>query len=62
MEMNSLTWLVPLFTYRDPEVRTAGLTIALILSTKLRGRELLTRHLHQVAGGIWGAAFRYTEA
>ncbi|CAG0881124.1 unnamed protein product [Darwinula stevensoni] len=58
-EMNSLTWLVPLFTYRDPEVRTAGLTIALILSMKLRGRELLTRHLHQVAGGIWGAAFSF---
>ncbi|XP_076347162.1 LOW QUALITY PROTEIN: rotatin homolog anastral spindle 3 [Tachypleus tridentatus] len=54
-----LMWLLPLWTDRDPEVRTAGLGIASCLTVSLRGCHLLGEQLRQVSGGIWGAALSF---
>ncbi|XP_078608166.1 rotatin-like isoform X2 [Branchiostoma floridae x Branchiostoma japonicum] len=51
-----LDWLVPLWAYRDPEVRAAGLGIAVLLSGSEEGRIALTTGCQQVTGGIWGTS------
>ncbi|XP_013417729.1 rotatin-like [Lingula anatina] len=50
-------WLIPLWTYRDPEVRAAGLGIAVALTSTEAGRITMTTHCQQLIGGVWGAAF-----
>ncbi|XP_078688146.1 rotatin-like isoform X1 [Branchiostoma floridae x Branchiostoma belcheri] len=55
-ESAGLDWLVPLWAYRDPEVRAAGLGIAVLLSGSEEGRIALTTGCQQVTGGIWGTS------
>ncbi|KAL3860206.1 hypothetical protein ACJMK2_010362 [Sinanodonta woodiana] len=52
-----LNWMLTLWTYRDPEVRTAGLGIAVTLTSTVPGRILVTSNCKHIPGGIWGAAF-----
>ncbi|KAK3610373.1 hypothetical protein CHS0354_008649 [Potamilus streckersoni] len=52
-----LNWMLTLWTYRDPEVRTAGLGIAVALTSTVPGRILVTSNCKHIPGGIWGAAF-----
>lgn len=50
-------WLTPLWTYRDTEVRAAGVGIAVALTTTEAGRITMTTQCQHITGGIWGAAF-----
>ena len=50
-------WLVPLWTYRDTDVRAAGMGITAALARSTSGREALTEHCGHLAGGIWATAF-----
>ncbi|XP_053402565.1 rotatin-like [Mercenaria mercenaria] len=52
-----LDWMLTLWAYRDAEVRTAGLGIAVTLSATEEGRLLLTANCKHIPGGIWAAAF-----
>lgn len=52
-----LDWMLILWSYRDAEVRTAGLGIAVTLSSTHEGRQLLTTNCKHVPGGIWAVAF-----
>ncbi|KAG1686337.1 Rotatin [Nymphon striatum] len=52
MESN---WLNPLWTYHDPEVRAAGLGIAVQLSSIPQGCEIVIQNCASVAEGVWGA-------
>ncbi|CAM1292748.1 Uncharacterised protein g531 [Pycnogonum litorale] len=58
-EIIGLTWLVPLWTYRDPEVRAAGLGIAVQLSLMPEGCHLIVSQMYHISGGIWGAALSF---
>ncbi|WAR12009.1 RTTN-like protein, partial [Mya arenaria] len=51
-----LDWMLTLWAYRDSEVRTAGLGIAVTLSCLEEGRKLLTANCKHIPGGIWAAA------
>ncbi|ELU06616.1 hypothetical protein CAPTEDRAFT_220120 [Capitella teleta] len=50
-------WLIPLWTYRDTEVRAAGFGIATALASTESGRITLATQCQHIPGGIWGAAF-----
>jgi rotatin len=50
-------WLTPLWSYRDAEVRVAGVGIAVALTTTEAGRITMTTQCQHITGGIWGAAF-----
>ncbi|CAI9735440.1 rotatin-like isoform X1 [Octopus vulgaris] len=52
-----LNWLLTLWAYRDPEVRCAGLGIAVTLSWSSVGRSLVTANCRHIPGGIWGVVF-----
>ncbi|XP_071785544.1 rotatin-like [Asterias amurensis] len=52
-----LGWLTPLWSYRDPEVRAAGLAIAAILSSTEEGRVTVTTGCEHLPGGLWAMAF-----
>ncbi|XP_060587035.1 rotatin-like, partial [Ruditapes philippinarum] len=52
-----LDWMLTLWAYRDAEVRSAGLGIAVTLSITEEGRLLLTTNCKHIPGGIWAAAF-----
>ncbi|XP_064598734.1 rotatin-like [Liolophura sinensis] len=52
-----LNWMLTLWAYRDPEVRAAGLGIAVALTSTESGRIMLTSNCKHIPGGIWGAAF-----
>uniref|UniRef100_T1J497 Rotatin N-terminal domain-containing protein n=1 Tax=Strigamia maritima TaxID=126957 RepID=T1J497_STRMM len=54
-----LKWLVPLWIYRDEEVRSASLCIAVGLSENATGCLTLMTNLEDISGGIWGAAFSF---
>ncbi|XP_052274853.1 rotatin-like isoform X2 [Dreissena polymorpha] len=54
---SGLDWMLTLWAYRDAEVRTAGLGIAVTLSCVEEGRLLLTTNCKHIPGGIWAAAF-----
>ncbi|KAK3086250.1 hypothetical protein FSP39_015771, partial [Pinctada imbricata] len=56
-EENGLNWMLTLWAYRDPEVRTAGLGIAVALTSTEIGRILVASQCKHIPGGIWGAAF-----
>ncbi|XP_052063673.1 rotatin-like [Mytilus californianus] len=53
---NGLNWMLTLWAYRDPEVRTAGLGIAVALTSTEAGRIMMTLNCKHIPGGIWGAA------
>ncbi|XP_038067390.1 rotatin-like [Patiria miniata] len=52
-----LEWLIPLWSYRDPEVRAAGLGIATVLSSVESGRVTMTKGCQHLPGGLWAVAF-----
>ncbi|XP_071091563.1 rotatin-like [Haliotis cracherodii] len=52
-----LNWMLTLWAYRDPEVRAAGLGIAVALTSTEMGRIIITENCKHIPGGIWGAAF-----
>ncbi|KAL5022092.1 hypothetical protein ScPMuIL_001247 [Solemya velum] len=52
----SLNWMLTLWAYRDPEVRAAGLGIAVALTSIEPGRLMMTTNCKHIPGGIWGAA------
>ncbi|XP_050395156.2 rotatin [Patella vulgata] len=52
-----LNWMLTLWAYRDPEVRAAGLGIAMSLTSTEAGRIMMTSNCKHIPGGIWGAAF-----
>ncbi|GAB1609333.1 rotatin-like isoform X2 [Argonauta hians] len=52
-----LNWLLTLWAYRDPEVRCAGLGIAVTLSASSVGRTLVTANCRHIPAGIWGVVF-----
>ncbi|XP_041375404.1 rotatin-like [Gigantopelta aegis] len=52
-----LNWMLTLWAYRDPEVRSAGLGIAVTLTSTETGRLMITANCKHIPGGIWGAAF-----
>ncbi|KAK6982748.1 rotatin [Biomphalaria glabrata] len=52
-----LNWLLTLWAYRDPEVRAAGLGIAVALTSTEAGRLLVNSNCKHIPGGLWGAAF-----
>ncbi|CAG5115958.1 unnamed protein product, partial [Candidula unifasciata] len=52
-----LNWLFTLWIYRDPEVRAAGLGIAVSLTSTETGRLLVAENCKHISGGIWGVAF-----
>ena len=54
---SGLHWLIPLWTYRDTEVRAAGFGIAVALTTTESGRITMMTQCQHIPGGIWGAAF-----
>ncbi|XP_060080267.1 rotatin-like [Ylistrum balloti] len=54
---SGLIWMLTLWAYRDPEVRAAGLGIAVALTSTEPGRIVMTSHCKHIPGGIWGAAF-----
>ncbi|CAH1779766.1 unnamed protein product [Owenia fusiformis] len=55
---DGFNWLLTLWAYRDPEVRAAGLGIAVALTSTHVGRVTMATHCtHYLPGGIWGAAF-----
>lgn len=54
-----LSWLLPLWTDPDPQVRAASLGTAVSLTAALHGQKLLTAHLEQLVGGVWGAALSF---
>ncbi|XP_069111957.1 rotatin-like isoform X2 [Argopecten irradians] len=54
---SGLVWMLTLWAYRDPEVRAAGLGIAVALTSTESGRIVMTSHCKHIPGGIWGAAF-----
>ncbi|XP_064468530.1 rotatin-like [Ornithodoros turicata] len=54
-----LTWLLPLWTDPDPQIRAAGLGIAVSLTCSNFGQKVLTDHLQQLVGGLWGVALSF---
>ncbi|BFZ19694.1 hypothetical protein BsWGS_22732 [Bradybaena similaris] len=52
-----LNWLFTLWVYRDPEVRAAGLGIAVSLTSTEAGRLLVADNCKHISGGIWGVSF-----
>ena len=54
---SGLHWLIPLWHYRDTEVRAAGVGIAAALASTEAGRITMTTQCQQMPGGIWGGAF-----
>ncbi|ESO98430.1 hypothetical protein LOTGIDRAFT_231452 [Lottia gigantea] len=52
-----LNWMLTLWAYRDPEVRAAGLGIAMALTSTEAGRIMMTNNCKHIPGGIWGAVF-----
>ncbi|XP_064639862.1 rotatin-like [Lineus longissimus] len=51
-----LDWLLPLWAYRDPTVRAAGLGIAVGMTTTEVGRVTMVTCCQHLPGGIWGIA------
>ncbi|XP_074644556.1 rotatin-like [Tubulanus polymorphus] len=51
-----LHWLFPLWAYRDPIVRCAGLGIAVTLSSTSIGQATLVTSCQHLNSGIWGIA------
>ncbi|XP_071502722.1 rotatin-like [Diadema antillarum] len=49
-------WLAPLLSYRDPEVRAAGLGIAASLASSQQGCAAVSNCFQEVPGGVWGLA------
>eukprot|EP00057_Strongylocentrotus_purpuratus_P012394 XP_011666868.1 PREDICTED: rotatin isoform X2 [Strongylocentrotus purpuratus] len=49
-------WLTPLLSYRDPEVRAAGLSIAASLASNEQGCVAIATCFQQQTGGVWGLA------
>ncbi|XP_062593037.1 rotatin-like isoform X3 [Saccostrea cucullata] len=56
-EGHGLDWLLTLWSYRDPEVRVAGLGIGVALTFTESGRTVVTSHCKHIPGGVWGVAF-----
>ncbi|XP_078335545.1 rotatin-like [Crassostrea virginica] len=56
-ERRGLDWLLTLWSYRDPEVRVAGLGIGVAMTSTDCGRTVLTSHCTHIPGGVWGVAF-----
>ncbi|XP_077861552.1 rotatin-like, partial [Saccoglossus kowalevskii] len=54
-----LLWLLALWYYRDPEVRTTGLGIATALASTESGRIMLSSCCQQIPGGIWGTVLTF---
>ncbi|XP_041454793.1 rotatin-like isoform X2 [Lytechinus variegatus] len=50
------SWLTPLLSYRDPEVRAAGLGIAASLASSEQGCVAIATCFQQRTGGVWGLA------
>ncbi|KAK2169790.1 hypothetical protein LSH36_7g17006 [Paralvinella palmiformis] len=54
---SGLHWLIPLWSYRDTEVRAAGVGIAAALTSTEAGRITMATQCQHIPGGIWGTAF-----
>ncbi|XP_014667682.1 PREDICTED: rotatin-like [Priapulus caudatus] len=53
------SWVVPLWAYRDPEVRAAGLAIVAALTQSVNGRKVMLASCPDIPGGLWGATLSY---
>ncbi|XP_071958961.1 rotatin-like isoform X2 [Antedon mediterranea] len=56
-EEAGFAWVVSLWSYRDPEVRAAGLGIASGLASSPSGCLTIANGCHQLPGGLWAMVF-----